>query len=210
MKLLDYHRLRDEERAGWNLLAIETAVGMEFAGRVTDLLPSKGERFAGDLKTVDRGPLYRKLEMLSRLYRNGSEDQRLCIRSHVRDGAPSLFESFGLRAAVVAIREHSVEAVRTGLAAFAIADIPGDVRETLMSLSVMFHAAEQVSGDGARLFREAASISGPATAAVLTDFANRPAGLRALAMMGWRRVETADGPGFEWGWPKPVKPDRAP
>src|SRR5690349_15226170 len=155
MKLLDYHRLRHEERAGWNLPEIETAVGTGFVERVRELLPSKGDRFAGDLKTVDRGPLFQKLERLSRLYVNGSDDQRLYIRSHVQDTATSVCESFGLRAAVVAIREHSIEAVRTGLAAFAIADIAGDVRETLMSLSVMFHAAEQVSGDGVALFREA-------------------------------------------------------
>jgi len=206
MNLLDYHRLQREERESNTALALEEAAREReaaFPEQVRALVEGIHDKFSDDLRTVTRGPLFETLERLAVMYRNASAQERLFLRSefwHKRRLAERL-ESFGLRAAVWGLRERSLEMVRTGLAGFAIADIAGDVRETLMSLPVMFHAARELSGDGALVFEDAAAISGPALAAVLRDFARRPVDLQTLEVMGWKRVETLEGPGFQWGWP---------
>lgn len=223
MNLLDYHRLRSKERESWDLPTIEQAVREQdaaFPERVCELLQCAEERFSDDLRTVVRGPLFEKLAALSRLYLGCSPQQRIYMRSRLADrrGAADearrkreiadRLESFGLRAAVMGLREGSLDMVRAGLAAFAIADIGADVRETMMSITVLFHAAERLGADAAGLFREVAALSGPAFSAVLIDFANRPEGLRTLACMGWREVETPQGIGFQWVWPSKPGPRR--
>ena len=205
MTLLDYHRLHGEERDSWDLAAVEAAASRQdaaFASRVQECLPASEEKFSGNLVQVERGPLFEKLARLCRLYLQGSPEQRTYIRSRVDRRIGSKLESFALRAAVWGVREQAPDLVRLGLAAFAIADIGGDVRETLMSMAVLFHAANRCGAGAATLFPEAAGICGPAMSAVLLDFLQRAPGLQSLASMGWREVETPEGAGFEWGWPK--------
>lgn len=212
MDLLEYHRTHRQEQDSWDLEAIDRAAREQdasFPGRVQTLLDGADQRFTDDLRTVVRGPLFEKLEALSRLYLASSPEQRVFIRSRLirrRDKSEethhnrqiaSRLESFGLRAAVIGMREHSVEMVKVGLAGFAITDLESDVRETLMSITVLFHAAKSLDADAAALFREVAAISGPAFSAVLTDYAKRPAGLQTLGCMGWFEVQTPQGVGFQ-------------
>ncbi|MBZ5596471.1 MAG: hypothetical protein LAP39_29875 [Acidobacteriia bacterium] len=219
MNLLDYHRLRREEQEAWDLPAIEEAVREQdpaFPERVHELLQCGEDRFWDNLRTVERGPLFEKLAAVSQLYLGCSPQQRTYMRSRLADRSGDSAEarrkreiadrlgSCGLRAAVVGLREGSLEMVKAGLAAFAIADLGADVRETLMSITVLFHAAKRLGANAAGLFQEVAAISGPAFSAVLIDFANRPEGLQTLACMGWHEVETPQGPGFQWGWLKPA------
>lgn len=208
MNLLDYHKLRQQEIKTWNLPEIEEAVTQQdaaFPERVLGLLPCAEDRFSDDLLNVVRGPLFERLAQLSQLYLECSPQQRVYIRSRLtnRSGTPVRVRAagrlggFGLRAAVIGLREGSLDMIKTGLTAFAVADIGADVRETLMSITVLFHAAKRLGADAPGLFREIAAISGPAFAAVLIDFAGRSEGPPTLASMGWREVETPDGPGFE-------------
>lgn len=205
MNLLDYHRLHREETEAWNLSALEQAARAQDAtlpDQLTQLLPSLEERFSSGLVTIDRGPLFEKLESLAKLYLRATPEQQTYIRSRLNWKAAEKLESFGIRAAALGVREQSRELVRIGLAAFAAGDIGPDAREILMSVALLFHCANRCGSDAQSLFQEAAAISGPGMAALLLDFLNRPPGLQTLACMGWQEVETPEGPGYRWGWPK--------
>src|SRR5262249_54267839 len=132
MNLLDYHRLRRQETETWNLPKIEEAIIQHdpaFPQRVSELLPCVEDRFSDDLRNIIRGPLDGKLAYLSRLFLQCLSEQRVYIRSRLTDQsglgararAGDRLESFGLRAATIGLREGSLEIVKAGLAAFAVA-----------------------------------------------------------------------------------------
>ncbi|HEV8146436.1 MAG TPA: hypothetical protein VGP79_08650 [Bryobacteraceae bacterium] len=206
MKLLDYHRLYDEEKKSWDLAGIESIAARDdaaFPAKVRELLPREDQRFDGDLQDVKTGELFDRLSRLCGVYRDGTAAQQVYIRSRMTQRTGRRMESFGLRAAVLGAREASVEQVRLGLTGFAVADLAGgDVRETLMSLAVMFDCARKAGGDPAEEFSAVASLCGPAMAAVFTDFASRPPDLQSLRCMGWHEVQTPQGIGYRHGPPR--------
>ncbi len=208
MDLINCHRLRRQEIDSWNPAEIEQAAIAQDAGfpaRVQALLPNDEERFTDNLRDPVRGPLFERMAELSRLYLACSPPQRVYIRSRLtnrtgpraRVKAAGKLESFSLRVAVIGLREKSADLMKTGLAGFAIADIGSDARETLMSLTLVWHAAKAMPADATGLFREIAAISGPAFGSMLMDFASRPDRVPSLAGMGWREVDTPAGLGFE-------------
>jgi hypothetical protein len=206
MKLLDYHRLYEEEKKSWDLAGIESVATRDdaaFPEKVRELLPREDQRFEGDLLDVKTGELFDRLARLCELYRNGSSAQKVYIRSRMTQRTARRMESVGLRAAVLGARETSVEQIRLGLTGFAVADLAGgDVRETLMSLAVMFDCARKAGGDPVEDFRAVAALCGPAMSAVLTDFASRPPDLQSLGCMGWHEVQTPQGIGYRHGPPR--------
>jgi len=209
VKLVDYHGLHREETRSWDLAGLEQTARSQDATlpeRVQALLPSSEEQFSDDLTAIDRGPLFEKLAGLSQLYLSASTEQRTYIRSRLDWKSGQKLESFGVRAAVLGVREQSPDRVRLGLAAFAAADIGPDVRDVLLSIALLFHCANRCGSTAQTLFAEAAAVSGPAMAAVLLDFLNRPPELQTLACMGWHEVESPQGPGFRWGWPNSRAP----
>lgn len=201
MKLLEYVDGRREERAQWDLGALEQKVleqDSAFLERVVPLLPDAAERFSGDLVALDRGPLFQKLTRLCQLYSGATAEQRTWLRSRVDARLSSQLESYGLRAAVAGARDRAADYVGLALAAFALADLSSDVREVLMSAALLLRCAG-LCGDAADLFEKGALLCGPAMAAVLRDFAARPASLQTLGVMGWHEIQTPEGPGYRFG-----------
>jgi hypothetical protein len=198
--LLDYHRLFAEERKTWDPAGLERAARGEdpaFPEQVTELLPRPGERFLGDLIDLDTSALYQRIQRLCKRYRDGSDAQRVYIRSRMDHNAGSKLTSFGLRAAVVGARQRSSAQIQLALAAFAIADLTcGDVRDVLIPLAVVLHAAEKASGDAASEFHMGALLCGPAMAAVLIDYTSRLPAEHALGVMQWSAIDTPDGIGY--------------
>jgi hypothetical protein len=201
MKLLDYHRLRRAEVVSWDRERLkEEAIrnDPEFLPELERLWLTEGKKYAPDmLVNVPRDEAFERISRICELYRDGMESRRVYIRSRVNQQCTFRFEGFGLRAAVIAAREHSLEMMRLALIAFAITDLEcSDAREILMSAPILFHSARLAGGDALVLFDEAAHLSGPGMAALFRDFARRHPDLQTLACMGWYQVETPDGIGF--------------
>ena len=76
-----------------------------------------------------------------------------------------------------------------------------------MALSFLHHAGTRIGADTPRLFLDAARLSEPAVAALISEFAARPLEQKDLrAAWGQVEIETADGVGFMgWGF-KPYDP----
>lgn len=107
---------------------------------------------------------------------------------------------FGLRAAVLAAREHSPYLARCSLIAFAIVDLAeGDIREVLIGLSLLCHCGTLAGADMPVLFREVASLAGPAMKALYDEWADRYPVVQRISSMGWKTIETDDGIGFRHG-----------
>ena len=104
---------------------------------------------------------------------------------------------FGLRAAVLAAREHSPSLARIALIAFAIVDLAdNDIRDVLIGVSLLCHCGRLAGADMPVLFREVASIAGPALRAVYENWADRYPNVQGISSMGWREIETSEGIGF--------------
>lgn len=119
---------------------------------------------------------------------------------------------FGGTAAILGIRQKSEPLVRLGLVAHAIDGLnSGDARDSLIAITLLFHAAKTIGSDPAALFQEAAAMAGPGMATLLLDFLERPPEIQTLQCMGWREVQRPEGVDFEpAGWPRPKKPDANP
>lgn len=210
MKLLDYHHLRAAEVKGWDRVRMEQEMTRDhpvFARDVERLLPRVREPYAPDkLIHVTRDQAFDNIAALCERYRIGSDAERVYIRSRVDRTSAGLMGLFGLRAAILGARQHSRELIRLGLIAFAIADLEeGDVRDTLISVTVLFHCARLAVGaeDAGILFRETAALSGPAMKVLLGEY---PDHVSSLGAMGIYQVETAEGVGFTTKPPKPPGP----
>ena len=111
--------------------------------------------------------------------------------------------TFARRASVFAMRQRSVAWVTDGLAAVAMIEADRtDPRDILMALSVLYHAAGRVGADPNELFREAASISEPSVAELITQYASRPRDEKDLrSSWGLAEIETENGVGLiDWGF----------
>ena len=107
---------------------------------------------------------------------------------------------FGLMAAVLAARERSLSLVRNSFIAFAIVDLSeGDIRDVLIGLSLVCHCGGLAGADMPVLFREVASLAGPALSALYLEWAGRYPDVQGISSMGWKEIETDDGVGFRHG-----------
>jgi hypothetical protein len=203
MTTLDYHRIRAEEKKSWNLAEIETGARTReqtFPERVGQLLPGPQDWLTAKISSVEPCPVAAKLIELCQLYLGGTPEERLFIRSRIDLPSGKAFMSLGIRQAVVGIREKSENAIRLGVVAYAIDDLAsGDARDTLVRLTLVYHAAKRIGLDANAMLRDIATISGSAFSALLLDWVKRDPSLQSLECMGWREVETPEGPEFR-GW----------
>ena len=167
-KLSDYHRLRAEEEKTWARSAA---------------LPASHEEAA--------------LAALCESYLAASPAHRALLRSQVDRATGSALQGFSMAMAVAALRERSEHRILLGLTAHALETLVcGDVRDNLVLITLLFHAARQIGSDPAIVFRRMAAISGPAIAAIQLDYLERPPETQKPECMGYRLVETPEGPDF--------------
>jgi len=203
MTTLDYHKLRIEEKKTWNPAALETAARTRdatFPEKVAERLPGPRDWLTAKISLVELSPVSENLLELCELYLAGTPDERVFMRSLIDITSGKAFMGLGVRQAVIGMREKSEPAIRLGVVAYAIDDLAsGDARDTLVRLTLLWHAAKRIGADANALFLEVAAIAGPAFSALLEDWVKRHPSLQSLACMGWQEVETPDGPEFR-GW----------
>ena len=203
MTNLDYHRVRAEEKQAWNPAELEAAARKRdttFPEKVAALLPGPKDWLATKISSVELSPVSVKLIELCELYLAGTPEERVFMRSRIDLASGKAFMGLGVRQAVVGMREKSEDAIRLGVIAHAIDDLAsGDARDTLVRLTLLWHAAKRIGADANALFLEVAAIAGSAFSALLEDWVKRHPSLQSLACMGWQEVETPEGLDFR-GW----------
>ncbi len=103
---------------------------------------------------------------------------------------------FSRRWAVLGARAKSREMLRASLLAVAVEDLSaGDARDDLVTLAIPLRCVEVAGLDPNVVFKDVAARSGPAIAAMLRDYLERPR-KDVLGSMGFRQVDTERGVGF--------------
>jgi hypothetical protein len=203
MTNLDYHRVRAEETKTWDAAELEAAArtrDVTFPEKVAALLPGPKDWLTAKISSVTLSPVAANLIELCELYLAGTPDERVFMRSRIDLASGKAFMGLGVRQAVVGMREKSEYAIRLGVIAHAIDDLAsGDARDTLVRLTLLWHAAKRIGADANAVFLAVAAIAGPAFSALLEDWVKRHPSLQSLACMGWQEVETPEGPDFR-GW----------
>jgi len=203
MTTLDYHKLRIEEKKTWNPALLEVGARKRdstFPEKIASLLPGPKDWLTAKISSVTLSPVAAKLIELCELYLAGTPDERVFMRSRIDLASGKAFMGLGVRQAVVGMREKSEYAIRLGVIAHAIDDLAsGDARDTLVRLTLLWHAAKRIGADANAVFLAVAAIAGPAFSALLEDWVKRHPSLQSLACMGWQEVETPEGPDFR-GW----------
>ncbi len=203
MTNLDYHRVRSEERKTWNAAGLEAAARKRdaaFPEKVAALLPGPRDWLTAKISQVELSPVSENLIALCELYLAGTADERVFMRSRIEITSGKALMGLGVRQAIVGMREKSEQSIRLGVVAHAIDDLAsGDARDTMVRLTLLWHAAKRIGADAGALFLDVAAIAGPAFSALLEDWVKRHPSLQSLECMGWQEVETPDGPDFR-GW----------
>ena len=154
----------------------------------------------GKLIRFTRSPWFEACVQLCDLYCAATDVQRTWLRSRIDRNIGGKLNLFGLRAAILAAREHSQSLARASLIAYAIsALVEGDIRDVLIGLSLLCHCAELAGADVPALFREAATLAGPAMRALYEGWAVRYPDVQQIPSMGWKQVDTDEGIGFRMG-----------
>ncbi|HWD00224.1 MAG TPA: hypothetical protein VG456_25875 [Candidatus Sulfopaludibacter sp.] len=161
--------------------------GDPFIAAVEPLLPVHEER----------EPWFERCVELCDLYLAATEAQRRWLRSRIDRASSGKLGLFGLRAAVLAARDHSPSLARTAVTAFVIVDVTGhDIRDVLIGLSLLCHCAALSGADVSALLRDVGAMGGPALGTLYREWADQYPEIQGIGAMGWRQLDTADGIGF--------------
>jgi hypothetical protein len=206
--LFVYHDLRRQEEEAWRAADPEKSLASADPTALDEmknqLAALDGAYSSAELASVDFVDLPLSLgdaaaARLCESYRSTDELGRSFLRSAIDSDRGWALVTFCKRTAVRAGRERRADWLSESLTAQALEGLAaGDVRDNLVALGLVYHCAQRIGADTKSLFADAASISGPAMARVLTDFAARDDLDGILAAMGWSEVSAGDGIGYRW------------
>jgi len=161
------------------------------------------DRSLGDLDISDpvKSLLDDELSALCRRFATSDPSGRARLR-----GSASLDDfytllSFSRRSAVFAMRDRRAEHIVDGLTAIAMIEPDRiDVRDALVALSLLHHAARVIGANPEDLFGTAAALAEPRMSQLILGFLKRPEDERDIQKSwGYTAVETKAGLGF-LGW----------
>lgn len=155
-----------------------------------------------------KNPLDTELVALCQKFAKSDAQARADMRASMSMDDFYTLVTFGERAAVFAMREKSVDWVNNGLTALAMIEAKRiDARDIFMPLSLLYHSAGRIGANADQLVRDAAKLSEPNVATLLTGYVARPANEKDIrASWGFDEVETKDGVGFIGSGNKPYQP----
>ena len=159
---------------------------------------SRGEE---SLISPTKNSLDSELVALSQKFAKSDAQARAEMRRSISMDEFNTLITFANRAAVFAMREKSVEWINNALTAVAMIEAKRtDPRDILMPLSLLYHSAKRIGANPDQLFRDAAKLSEPDVATILTEYVERSAEDKDLrTAWGYDEVQTEGGIGFI-GW----------
>jgi len=178
----------------------------ETAGGDSSPLPDTEYKFwRGDLSLIHPTPndLDGKIREVCRQYALSNADERSKIRHSIRMDQFYTLMNFAKRSAVFDLNEPNANLVADGLTALAMIEQERvDVRDIVMCLGLLHHAANKAGRNADELFRTAAKMAEPKVAGLLVDFTEQTPEYRSLReSWGYDEVQTNDGIGFiGWGF----------
>lgn len=145
-------------------------------------------------------PLDAVLARFVREFMTDDDVNRVEILQQVTPRHRQLLESFGVRSATLGARHQNPDLITEGLIALRLGWPADDVREQIMDLAPMYHAAHRIGADPAEIFRMAAAVARHNDfSSFLEEFLSRPESEKSLKALGFREVNHADGLRFEPG-----------
>lgn len=158
------------------------------------------DRWRGELNLAKPTPLPLdgQIADLCRRFERTDEDDRAAVRRSISMDEFYTLLTFSRRSAVFALRDRRTELLRDGLLAIALIEAERvDYRDILDALSLLYFVAHRIGADASQQFKDAAALSEPAVAKLVTDFAARAPAPRDLRdAWGHVEIETASGVGF--------------
>ncbi len=143
-----------------------------------------------------------ELVVLCQRFAKSDAQSRADMRSSISMEEFYTLINFSQRAAVFAMREKNVEWVNNGLTAMAMIEAERmDYRDVSMPVGLLYHSAGKVGANADQLFRDAAKLSEPTVAKLLTGFIERRAEDKEIrSSSGYDEVETNNLVGLiGWG-----------
>lgn len=128
-------------------------------------------------------------------------EERRRLAAALTKQARSALVAYSMRMAMLGARVKSEQALRSGIAALAIAfeDPDADIRELLMSLAPLYRSAHRI-GDAPQLFRSSAEYATNARVReAIAGFPDREAEALRLEAMGWHEMEGPAGVVYHFG-----------
>lgn len=205
LPLFRYHQLREDEKGTWGqTLGLRKVSSSEIAyRRDMDVLLARRMAYStkeqSDFIEINPSQTDEAIEALVRYYQSAIPDHQMYLRSRVNSDQGWTLLIFAKRAAVRARRSKNPDFVVAGMTALTIDNLAqGDVRDSLVAIGLLFHAAKALDLETTQLFNSVVAMSGPAMAAVFSDFLKRNDLDRVHLNMGWHEVSSPNGIGYIW------------
>jgi len=136
------------------------------------------------------------------LYMNATPIQRQVLCSILNQEASFNLGAFAARMAMLGIRQQSETQLLHGLVALIMEldwpDLP-DVREILMTLSILYNSAAKL-GCAEALFQQAAQYADkPSSRKIVLDYLMRTSENKRIEAMGWHEIEGPSGLIYRFG-----------
>lgn len=145
-----------------------------------------------DTQISDICVLYMDATSMQRQVFSFALDQRACGR----------LDDFAARMAMLSVRQRSETLLLHGLVALIIElDWPGlpDVREILMTLSIVYHSAAKL-GCADSLFQQAAQYADkPSSRDIVLNYLKRTSEAKRIEAMGWHEIAGPNGLIYQFG-----------
>ena len=129
---------------------------------------------------------------LCKEYVAGSEEDRAKMRSLVTSETSFLFLMFSRQLAEMAVQYNSEEYLKQSLIALLIENCKFDARDTMVSMSEVFHSAQKIGMRGNEFFLSMTSISGTEMSEQLRSFALRDPANQNIRSFGFREGKNQD------------------
>lgn len=136
------------------------------------------------------------------LYMNANPIQRQVLSSSLSQEAGFNLSAFAARMAMLSVRQQSETLLLHGLVALIMEldwpDLP-DVREILMTLSIVYHSAAKL-GCADTLFQQAAQYAvKPSSREIILSYLARKPEDKRIEAMGWHEIEGPSGLIYRFG-----------
>lgn len=157
----------------------------------------------GETSLINPAPsaLDSTLRKLCQSFAKGGAGSRAKTRASISMDKFYTLLTFSKRAAVFGIRERNAAWLVDGLTALSMIDLDRvDLRDVLVSVSLLHHSALRIGQNANQLLSDTAALSEPEVSGLIKDFIKRPSEDKVLReKWGYDEVETRDGIGFI-GW----------